>query len=280
MSQRRSLRRVATASGFHTVPLVTYDIRRIAGRMSLRALGHIGRVAYFCLELVRGMGEWRLWIPRAFEQAQAIGVGSLFIVLLTASFAGAVTALQAGYQLTEGVPVYFAGGVIVETIILELGPVLTALILAGRIGARYAAELGTMRVTEQIDALESLGRSAVSHLLLPRVVAAIAMLPVLTVLAIAIGIMAGWLAAKGPLGMSNADFEYGAQYFFKSFDVWYAVIKAFFFGMAVSIVPCYVGFNTAQGAEGVGKSTTGAVVSASVLILLLDAVLANVLLPG
>jgi len=279
MSQRRSLRRVATASGFHTVPLVTYDIRRIAGRMSLRALGHVGRVSYFCLELVRGMGEWRLWIPRAFEQAQAIGVGSLFIVLLTASFAGAVTALQAGYQLTEGVPVYFAGGVIVETIILELGPVLTALILAGRIGARYAAELGTMRVTEQIDALESLGRSAVSHLLLPRVVAAIAMLPVLTVLAIAIGIMAGWLAAKGPLGMSNADFEYGAQYFFKTFDVWYAVIKAFFFGMAVSVVPCYVGFNTSQGAEGVGKSTTGAVVSASVLILLLDAVLANVLLP-
>lgn len=273
------LRRVATASGMHSVPLVTYDIRRIVGRMSLTALGHVGRVAYFCRELIRGFVDWRQWIPRAFEQAQAIGVGSLFIVLLTASFAGAVTALQAGYQLTEGVPVYFAGGVIVETIILELGPVLTALILAGRIGARYAAELGTMRVTEQIDALESLGRSAVSHLLLPRVIAATFMVPTLTVFAIMTGIFSGWLAAKGPLGMSNVDFTYGAQYFFKNFDVWYALIKAFFFGMAVSIVPCYVGFNTSHGAEGVGRSTTGAVVSASVFILVLDALLAKILLP-
>ena len=276
----RRLRRVATASGMHTVPLETYDVRRIAGRMSLTALGHIGRVAYFCVELIRGIAEWRVWIPRAFELGQAIGVGSLFIVVLTASFAGAVTALQAGYQLTDGVPVYFAGGVIVQTIILELGPVLTALILAGRIGARYAAELGTMRVTEQIDALESLGRSAVSHLLLPRVVAATVLLPVLTIIAIAIGIMAGWLAAKGPLDMSNADFTYGARYFFRTFDVWYAMIKAFFFGLAVSVVPCYVGFNTSQGAEGVGRSTTGAVVSASVLVLLLDATLAKILLPG
>jgi phospholipid/cholesterol/gamma-HCH transport system permease protein len=263
----------------HSVPLVTYDLRRILGRMSLTALGHVGRISYFTLELFRGFADWRQWIPRAFEQAQAIGVGSLFIVLLTASFAGAVTALQAGYQLTEGVPVYFAGGVIVETIILELGPVLTALILAGRIGARYAAELGTMRVTEQIDALESLGRSAVSHLLLPRVVAATFMVPTLTVFAIATGILSGWVAAKGPLGMSNADFEYGAQYFFKNFDVWYALIKAFCFGLAVSVVPCYVGFNTSHGAEGVGRSTTGAVVSASVFILVLDALLAKILLP-
>ncbi len=276
----RRLRRVATASGMHTVPLETYDVRRIVGRVSLTALGHVGRVAYFCLELIRGLAEWRIWVPRAVEQGQAVGVGSVFIVMLTASFAGAVTALQAGYQLTDGVPVYFAGGVIVQTIILELGPVLTGLILAGRIGARYAAELGTMRVTEQIDALESLGRSAVSHLLLPRVIAATLLLPVLIILAISVGIGAGWLAAKGPLEMSNADFVYGARYFFRTFDVWYAMIKAFFFGLAVSIVPCYVGFNTSHGAEGVGRSTTGAVVSASVLVLLLDAGLAKILLPG
>lgn len=272
-------RRVATASGMHTVPLDTYDVRRIVGRFILTALGHVGRVSYFIIELARGLPEWRMWLPRTVEQGQAVGTGSLFIVLLTASFAGAVTALQAGYQLTEGVPVYFAGGVIVQTIILELGPVLTALILAGRIGARFAAELGTMRVTEQIDALESLGRSSVSHLLLPRVIAATCMLPVLSTFAVATGIFAGWLAAKGPLEMSDADFVYGARYFFRTFDVWYSLIKAFFFGLAVSVVPCYVGYNTSQGAEGVGRSTTGAVVSASVLILLLDAVLAKVLLP-
>lgn len=277
MSARR-LKRVATASGMHSVPLVTWDLRRLVGRWVLKGAGHVGRVAYFVIELVRGFNEWRLWFPRMVEQAVAIGFGSMFIVLLTSGFAGAVSALQAGYQLTAGVPLYFASGVVVSTIILELGPVLTALILAGRIGARYAAELGTMRVTEQIDALESLGRSSVSHVLLPRVVAAVLMLPVLTVFANAMGVLSGWVASLTSLGMSNSDFVYGAQFFFKPFYVWYSLIKSFFFGLAIAIVPCYVGFNTSQGAEGVGRSTTGAVVSASVLILFLNALLARVLL--
>ena len=147
------------------------DIRRLAGRYTLRAASHVGRIAFLLWESVRGLTEWRIWVPRALEQAVHVGYGSLFIVLLTAGFAGGVTSLQAGYQFTGSIPVYFAAGVIVESIILELGPVLTALILAGRIGARYAAELGTMSVTEQIDALESLGRSSISHLLIPRVVA-------------------------------------------------------------------------------------------------------------
>lgn len=257
---------------------LTLDLRRLTGRFTLRSASHIGRLAYFIMELLRGLAEWRVWVPRAFEQAQNVGYGSLFIVLLTAGFAGGVIALQTGYQFTGSVPVWVAGSLIVESIILELGPVLTALILAGRLGARYAAELGTMRVTEQIDALESLGRSAVSHLLLPRILAGTLMLPVLVVFSDLIGIAAGWYFARGPLDMSNADFVYGAQYYFKPFDVWYSMIKSYSFGLAITVVPCYVGFNTSQGAEGVGRSTTGAVVSASVLILFLDAVLTKLLL--
>jgi phospholipid/cholesterol/gamma-HCH transport system permease protein len=230
------------------------------------------------MEMLRGLAEWRIWVPRTFEQAQGIGYGSLFIVLLTAAFAGGVISLQTGYQFTGSIPVYYAAGVIVESIILELGPVLTALLLAGRIGARYAAELGTMRVTEQIDALESLGRSSVSHLIIPRVIAGTLLLPVLVVFADLVGIGAGWYAAKGALHMTNADFVYGARFFFKPFDLWYSMIKSFFFGLAVTLVPCYVGFTTQQGAEGVGRSTTAAVVSASVLILFLDAALTQVLL--
>ncbi|UCD23229.1 MAG: ABC transporter permease, partial [Gemmatimonadota bacterium] len=126
----------------------SFDLRRLVGRIALRAASHVGRVAYLMWETVRGLPEWRIWAPRAVEQAVHVGYGSLFIVLLTAGFAGGVTSLQAGYQFTGGIPVYFAAGVIVESIVLELGPVLTGLILAGRIGARYAAELGTMRVTE------------------------------------------------------------------------------------------------------------------------------------
>lgn len=244
----------------------------------LAAATHAGRVAYLGVEIVRGMAEWRIWVPRAFDQAVHVGYGSLFIVLLTAAFAGGVVALQTGYQFTGSIPVYFAAGVIVESIILEMGPVLTALILAGRIGARYAAELGTMRVTEQIDALESLGRSSLSHLVIPRVVAGTLMTPVLVIFASVVGIASGYLGARGALAITNADFVYGARYFFKPFDVWYSMIKSLAFGLAVTLIPCYVGFSTQQGAEGVGRSTTGAVVASSVLILFLDAVLAQVLL--
>jgi len=168
--------------------------------------------------------------------------------------------------------------VISESMILELGPVLTALILAGRIGARYAAELGTMRVTEQIDALESLGRSPITHLLLPRVIAGILVIPALTMFANATGIVVGYLTAKGSLGLTYADFEYGARYFFRPLDLWYSLIKSYCFAGAVTLIPCYIGYHTQQGAEGVGRATTTAVVSASVSILLLDAVITKLLL--
>ena len=257
---------------------VAVDPRQLVGGVVLKGAHHVGRLSLFVFELLRGLVEWRVWLRPAVEQSVTIGYGSLFIVFITASFAGAVTSLQAGYQITPGVPLYFSAGVVVTTLISELGPVLTALILAGRIGARNAAELGTMRVTEQIDALESLGRSSVTHVLLPRIVAVALMVPVLSVFAVAVSIAAGWLATKGSMDMSTADFVYGAQYFFKPFYVWYSVIKAFFFGLAIGIVPCYMGFNTTHGAEGVGRSTTAAVVSTSVLVLLLNVILAQLLL--
>src|ERR671937_3247541 len=165
-----------------------FDLRRYVGRWTLRSASHAGRFSFMLLDLVRGILEWRIWVPRTFELTMAVGYGSLFIVMLVSGFAGAVTSLQTGYQFTGQLPLYVAAGVIVESMILELGPVLTGLILAGRIGARYAAELGSMRVTEQIDALESLGRSPSSHLLIPRVIAGLLMIPVLTVFADVMGI--------------------------------------------------------------------------------------------
>src|SRR3990170_46489 len=166
---------------------VTLDLRRHVGRWTLHTAGHAGRFSFLVLDLIRGILEWRIWLPRAIEQTIAVGYGSLFIVLLVAGFAGAVTSLQTGYQFTGQLPLYVAGGVIVESMILELGPVLTGLILAGRIGARYAAELGSMRVTEQIDALESLGRSPVTHLLLPRIIAGVVAIPALVMMGNALG---------------------------------------------------------------------------------------------
>jgi phospholipid/cholesterol/gamma-HCH transport system permease protein len=162
--------------------------------------------------------------------------------------------------------------------ILELGPVLTGLILAGRIGARYAAELGSMRVTEQIDALESLGRSPVTHLLLPRILAGLIAIPALVMLANAFGVVVGYITARSSLGLTYADFEFGARYFFRPLDLWYSLIKSYAFAGAVTIIPCYIGFNTQQGAEGVGRATTQAVVAASVTVLMLDTILTKIIL--
>jgi phospholipid/cholesterol/gamma-HCH transport system permease protein len=248
------------------------------GRWVLDAASQVGRLTYFVVEALRGLAEVRIWWPRMMVEAWNIGAGSLFIVLLISGFAGAVTALQARYQFTGTIPIYYLAGVIVESIVLELGPVLTGLVLAGRIGARYAAELGTMRVTEQIDALESLGRSPSSHLIVPRVLAGLIMIPALTILADGMGIGAGWFSMKLVLPISDADFAYGARYFWRGFDATYSVLKAVFFAGSITIISCYMGFNTKQGAEGVGRSTTSAVVASSVLILLLDVLLAQVLL--
>jgi len=257
---------------------VAVDIRRPVGRAVLLALAHVGRLSLMVAEIVRGLSDWRVWLPRTIDEMYSIGLGSLPIVLLVAGFAGAVTALQTGYQFTGNIPYYVAGSLIVESVVLELGPVLTGLILAGRIGARYAAELGTMRVTEQIDALETLGRSPASHLVIPRVLAGIIMIPMLTVVANITGILSGWVAVKSVRPVTNADFTYGARIFWHPFDAWYSIIKGFAFAVCITVISCYQGFSTEQGAEGVGKSTTGAVVASSVMILLLDTVLARVLL--
>jgi phospholipid/cholesterol/gamma-HCH transport system permease protein len=256
------------------------DLRRYVGRWSAGILSHAARFFILVVDLFRGLAAWRVWLPLTMRQAANIGFGSLLIVLLIAAFAGAVTALQTGYQLTGGfIPLYYAGGVVAMGVVLELGPVLTGLILAGRIGARYAAELGTMRVTEQIDALESLGRSPMTHLLLPRILSGILVIPALTMLANGVGILSGFFAAQSALDITWADFTFGARGFFKGpFDLWYSLIKAYFFSLAVTVIPCYVGYHTKQGAEGVGRATTTAVVASAVTIQLLDTPQAQVLL--
>jgi len=254
------------------------QLPRFTGRLILGFLAQFGRLSLLVVELVRGLAEVRIWVPRTMTEAATVGAGSLPIVFVIAAFAGAVTAFQAGYQWQTNLPVYVLGTLIVETIVLELGPVLIGLVLAGRIGARYAAELGTMRVTEQIDALESLGRSPASHLIIPRVLAATLMLPVLVIIADVVAVGAGWISVKQVLPVTDADFAFGAKYFWRPFDAYYSLIKATSFGFAIGLISCYMGFNTKQGAEGVGKATTAAIVTSSVVILLLNVLLAKILL--
>jgi phospholipid/cholesterol/gamma-HCH transport system permease protein len=211
------------------------------------------------------------------DQMYIIGVQSLVLVLIVSVFTGAVAAVQASYQFASVVPLKFIGSVIMRSVIIELGPVLTALIVGGRVGASIAAELGTMRVTEQIDALEAMAINPVRYLVVPRVVAAVVMLPMLVMIANVVAILGGFVVSITSIGVSAHTYVRGLQDFFFVKDLMSGIIKTVFFGAIIGWMGCYHGFRTEGGAEGVGVATTRAVVSACVLVLISDYVLANVL---
>jgi phospholipid/cholesterol/gamma-HCH transport system permease protein len=195
-------------------------------------------------------------------------------------FTGIVLAMLASYSVGDLVPSYFVGTLVQKTITLELAPVLTGLALAGRVGANIAAELGTMRVTEQIDALETLSFDPLSYLVVPRVVASTIMFPIVVAAAMLAGMMSGWIASTLLLDVSSPQFLKGVRIFFTTFDVRYGLVKSASFGAAVSLIGCHAGLDTSGGAEGVGRGATRAVVISAVMILVLDAFWAVVWLSG
>jgi phospholipid/cholesterol/gamma-HCH transport system permease protein len=248
------------------------------GHMTLGAVAGVGKIGFLALGAARAVRKVDIWGPLFLGQLAAVGVASVPIALFIASFTGIVLAIQASYTFTGTVPLYFVGALVGKTIIMELGPVLTGLALAGRVGANIAAELGTMRVTEQIDALESLAYDPVAYLVVPRVLAGLIMFPVVVVLAMAMGIAAGWLTSMSLLDLSSPEFVRGLRLFFLPYDVQFALIKSASFGLTVTGLGCYYGYTTSGGAHGVGRATTQAVVVASMVILVLDAFWAAALL--
>jgi phospholipid/cholesterol/gamma-HCH transport system permease protein len=252
---------------------------RHAERRTSGILRAIGKRAYFARDIARGVRDPETWFPETIRQMRNIGVDSVPITIIVAGFLGGVTAFQTRYQLFPGVQLSVVGLIARQSIVLELGPLLTALVLTGRVGARMTAEIGTMRVTEQIDALETLSFDPVSFLALPRFLAAIVMLPVLTVLANTTAIVSAWATLVLATDVRTDDFVSGVRLAFTSFQVVYSLIKAFWFGAAIAFVCSYEGYVTEAGAEGVGRSTALAVVIASVSILVLDALVAAVLAP-
>lgn len=251
---------------------------RALGRGVLTAVEALGRAGYLGLDAAHALRKGSLWAPHLLGQMARVGVESVPIALFIATFTGIVLALQASYTFTGTVPLYFVGTLVGKTMVLELGPVLTGLALSGRVGANIAAEIGTMRVTEQIDALEALAYDPVAYLVVPKVLAGILMFPVVVVLANGIGIVSGWVTAMLLLDMSSQEFVKGLQLFFRPFDIQFSIIKSATFGLTVTAVGCAFGFHTRGGAEGVGRATTRAVVISSMIILVLDAFWAAVLL--
>lgn len=248
------------------------------GRTALRGVAAVGRGGHLGVGAVRALRKVDVWGPLFVPQLAAVGVASIPIALFIAAFTGIVLAIQASYTFTGTVPLYFVGALVGKTIILELGPVLTGLALAGRVGANIAAELGTMRVTEQIDALESLAYDPVAYLIVPRVTAGLIMFPIVVGMSMAVGIAAGWITSLFMLDLSTPQFVRGLRLFFEPYDVQFALIKAASFGLTVTGVGAFFGFTCSGGAQGVGVATTRAVVGASMLILVLDAFWAAALL--
>jgi phospholipid/cholesterol/gamma-HCH transport system permease protein len=230
----------------------------------------LGRVILLLCSTIKQLILPPFEIKNTFKQVVEIGIRSMPVVLITAVFTGMVLAHQSytGFQRFNAE--VLVGTVVALSMTRELGPVLTGLIVAGRAGAAMAAELGTMRVTEQIDALETLATNPVKYLIVPRFIAGLIILPSLTVVADVIGIIGGYFVTVGILGANSAVYWRRTWDYLETEDIYNGLIKACFFGGAIAIISCYKGFYTSGGAEGVGKATTGAVVLSSMTILISD----------
>ena len=239
----------------------------------------IGKYFQLLIRVFKNLDFWFLYFRNIIDQMIQIGSKSLPIVIITSLFSGMVTSVQGAYQLTSSlVPKWYIGGLVGESIILELAPVITGLVLAGRVGAAIAAEIGTMRVTEQIDALETLSIDSIGYLIFPRIIAGTLMFPVLVVIADFFGIFGGWFSCVTTLDLNTYQFIKGVRAWFNPWDPFFGLIKAFFFGFSITSIACFFGFYSKNGAEGVGKATTSTVVISCISILVLDYILAEILL--
>ncbi len=247
------------------------------GTAVLLLLEELGRFFYIMSQAV-------LWMPRRpfdlrqwFRQMVRVGWDSIPVVFLTCMFTGMVLALQTYRAFERFHAEGFVGSVVALSLTRELAPVLTGLIVAGRVGSSMAAELGTMRVTEQIDALYAMATEPVHYLVVPRVGASVLMLPLLTLVGDAIGIIGGWMVAVGLFGANTFVYWERTFQYLEVNDVTSGLVKAAFFGLILAVTGCAKGFYTTGGAEGVGRATTSAVVTASLYILLSDFFLTKIL---
>src|SRR6267378_4978487 len=229
-------------------------------------------------QTVRGIFSRPFYFHDVVEQFDEIGLGSLTVVLLTGFFTGAVLALQTGITLDQFGARPFVGRLISASMIKELGPVLTGLMLAGRIGSGIAAELGSMVVTDQINALRALGTDPVRKLVVPRMLAGIVMAPVLTVVADFVGIVGGWIVARFQLQVASGIYWSSILQALYMQDVWMGLAKPFILGFVIVSVACHVGLRTSGGTQGVGRATTVAVVTGSVGVIAVDFFITRILI--
>jgi phospholipid/cholesterol/gamma-HCH transport system permease protein len=252
------------------------NVLALIGTFVIRFLGHIGRLTIFAGTALSHCVRSPFYPRLILAQMVEIGFYSLPVVGLTAIFSGMVLALQSYTGFARFSAESAIANVVVLSLTRELGPVLAGLMVAGRIGAAMAAEIGTMRVTEQIDALTTLSTNPFKYLIVPRLIAGLLMLPLLVLIADIIGVAGGFVVSVYKLGFNPATYINNTYDFMKAFDVISGLIKAAAFGFIIALMGCYNGYHSKGGAQGVGAATTNAVVSASITILIVNYVLTEV----
>lgn len=245
----------------------------------MNAFQELGKYSSLLYQALRSSTEFGTYRKSFFNEMVKVGYDSVPIIMLTGFFTGSVMTIQSAYQLDSAfIPLSTIGAIVSESILIELAAVISSLVLAGKVGARIATELGTMRVTEQIDALESMGFNSVSFLVVPRVLAGILMFPVLYIVASIFGVGGGLLAGTFTGAVPAADYLQGARMYFNPWTLIFGFVKMFVFGFIITSISCYKGYFATGGAEGVGTSTTNATVLSCMIVLLADFLLAALLL--
>ncbi len=247
------------------------------GAKVLSILEEMGRIVSLFVNVLLWSLRPPIRLRLLFKQMEFVGVNSTLIVMLTGAFTGAVLALQTYYGFRKFSAESLVGSTVALSLTRELGPVLTGLMVTGRVGSAMAAELGTMRVTEQIDAMYSMAVEPVKYLVVPRIIAAALMLPILTIICDFVGVIGGYFVGVKLLGINSGIFLSKIYEIVELDDIYNGLIKSFVFGVILAIVGCYKGFYTKGGAEGVGNATTQAVVMASVMILISDYILTSLM---
>ena len=245
-----------------------------------KALHSMGEYTMLMMKSITVPDRWSMFFKQLIKEIYKLGVDSLWIVIIISIFIGTVIAIQISFNISSPlIPKFTIGYTTREIILLEFSSSIMALILAGKVGSNIASEIGTMRVTEQIDAMEIMGVNSANFLILPKMVGLMIFIPVLVVFSMFTGICGGIFASyNSTTGMTPASFEYGLQFYFTEFYIWYSIIKSVVYAFIISSIASYFGYNVKGGALEVGKASTNAVVMSSIMILLADVILTQLML--
>lgn len=244
-------------------------ILRISGQFSIFTYNTL--ICFYCLQKRKHL---------IINQLKKIGYDSILLIIITSAFTGLVAALQASYQTKGYIPLNLVSVMVAKSSMIELSPVLTSLVLAGKVGATIAAEIGSMKVTEQIDALETMAVNPHEYLYMPKIFSGLIMLPMLTIVSILVSIVSAFLFSYNVFNISAFTFFINIKLFFEPMDLWIGLIKSVCFGFIITSIACYAGSITRNGAEGVGISTTNTVVYSSIGILMTDFLVAKIIFGG